>query len=108
MKYIFLVAGKGTRLNPLTLSHPKSMFKLDNNTTLIQRMVRLIQKNDSKADIIIVTGHMHKSIEEELKDVRFVYNPFYKVTNSIASLWFAKETFVDNDVVIIDGDIVRS
>lgn len=108
MKYVFLVAGKGTRLNPLTLSHPKSMFKLDNNTTLIQRMVRLIQKNDSKADIIIVTGHMHKSIEEELKDVRFVYNPFYKVTNSIASLWFAKETFVDNDVVIIDGDIVMS
>lgn len=108
MKYIFLVAGKGTRLNPLTLSHPKSMFKLDNNTTLIQRMVRLIQKNDSKADIVIVTGHMHKSIEEELKDVQFVYNPFYKVTNSIASLWFAKETFADNDVVIIDGDIVMS
>ncbi len=108
MKYIFLVAGKGTRLNPLTLSHPKSMFKLDNDTTLIQRMVRLIQKNDVKADIVVVTGHMHKSIEEELQSVKFVFNPFYEVTNSIASLWFAGEHLLDNDVVIIDGDIVMS
>ncbi len=108
MKYIFLVAGKGTRLNPLTLSHPKSMFKLDNNTTLIQRMVKLIQKNDVEADIVVVTGHMHKSIEEELQNVQFVFNPFYEVTNSIASLWFAKEHLLDNDVVIIDGDIVMS
>ncbi len=29
MKYIFMVAGKGTRLQPLTLKHPKSMYKLD-------------------------------------------------------------------------------
>lgn len=108
MKYIFLVAGKGTRLNPLTLSHPKSMFKLDNNTTLIQRMVKLIKKNDRSAEIIVVTGHMHRSIEEELQDVEFVFNPFYEVTNSIASLWFAKKYLLDDDVVIIDGDIVMS
>ena len=44
MRYIFLVAGKGTRLQPLTLKHPKSMFKLDKDTTLIQRMVGLIRK----------------------------------------------------------------
>ena len=52
MKYIFMVAGKGTRLQPLTLSHPKSMYKLDENTTLLQRMVALIKKYDEEADII--------------------------------------------------------
>lgn len=108
MKYIFLVAGKGTRLNPLTLSHPKSMFRLDAHTTLIQRMVKLIQKNDPEADIVAVTGHMHKSIEEELENVQFVFNPFYEVTNSIASLWLAKKHLLGNDIVIIDGDIVMS
>lgn len=108
MRYIFLVAGKGSRLQPLTLKHPKSMFKLDNNTTLIQRMVGLIQKLDAEADIIVVTGHMHKSIEAELSGVRFVYNPFYEVTNSIASLWFAKDYLVADNVVLIDGDIVMS
>lgn len=108
MKYIFMVAGKGTRLQPLTLKHPKSMFKLDKETTLIQRMVSLIKKYDSDADIVIVTGHMHRSIEEQLKGVTFMYNPFYEVTNSIASLWFAREHLDADNVVLIDGDIVVS
>lgn len=108
MKYIFLVAGKGSRLQPLTLNHPKSMFKLDENTTLIQRMVKHIRMHDENADIIVVTGHMHKSIENALEGVTFIYNPFYEVTNSIASLWFAKDYLVDENVVLIDGDIVMS
>ena len=108
MKYIFMVAGKGSRLQPLTLKHPKSMFQLDRDTTLIQRMVKLIKKNDENADIVIVTGHMHRSIEKQLSGVTFVYNPFYEVTNSIASLWFAREHLDTEYVVLIDGDIVMS
>lgn len=108
MKYIFMVAGKGTRLHPLTLKHPKSMYKLDENTTLLQRMVQLIKKYDKDADIVIVTGHMHRAIEEQVQGVKFVYNPFYEVTNSIASLWFAQEELDADNVVLIDGDIVMS
>lgn len=108
MRYIFLVAGKGSRLHPLTLKHPKSMFKLDNNTTLIQRMVSLIKEYDKDADIIVVTGHMHQSIEAALEGVTFINNPFYDVTNSIASLWFAKEYLDADNIVLIDGDIVVS
>lgn len=108
MKYIFLVAGKGTRLQPLTLKHPKSMFRLDKDTTVIKRMVNLIKRFDEEADIVVVTGHMHKSIEEDLEGVVYVYNPFYEVTNSIASLWFAKEHLNADNVVLIDGDIVMS
>ena len=108
MKYIFLVAGKGTRLQPLTLKHPKSMFKLDKDTTVIKRMVNLIRKYDHEADVVVVTGHMHRSIENEVEEATFVYNPFYEVTNSIASLWFAKEHLNVDNVVLIDGDIVMS
>lgn len=108
MKYIFMVAGKGTRLQPLTLRHPKSMYKLDENTTLLQRMVKLIKNHDAEADIVIVTGHMHRAIEEQMEGTKFVYNPFYEVTNSIASLWFAKEHLDADNIVLIDGDIVMS
>lgn len=108
MKYIFMVAGKGSRLHPLTLKHPKSMYKLDEKTTLLQRMVNLIKKHDKEADIVVVTGHMHRAIEEQIDDVTFVYNPFYEVTNSIASLWFAREHLYTENVVLIDGDIVMS
>lgn len=108
MKYIFLAAGKGKRLQPLTLQHPKSMFMLDQNTTLIQRMDSLIRKFDKEADIVVVTGHMHQNIENALENVTFVYNPFYEVTNSIASLWFAQEHLNASNIVIINGDIVAS
>ncbi len=108
MKYIFMVAGKGTRLQPLTLKHPKSMYKLDENTTLLQRMVKLIKKHDTEADIVVVTGHMHRAIENQIEGAAFVYNPFFEVTNSIASLWFAREHLDADNVVLIDGDIVMS
>lgn len=108
MKYIFLVAGKGSRLKPLTSDMPKSMFKLGQDTTLIERMINLIRKHDRDADIVVVTGHKHKIIEQSLTDVTFINNPFYEVTNSIASLWFAKEHLDTENVVLIDGDIVMS
>ena len=33
MTYIILSAGKGVKLQPLTLNHPKSLYKLDDNIT---------------------------------------------------------------------------
>lgn len=108
MKYIFMVAGKGARLHPLTLKHPKSMFKLDRDTTVLQRMITLIRKYDASSDIVVVTGHMHQSIEENIQGVTFVFNPFFGITNSIASLWFAREHMDADNVVLLDGDIVMS
>jgi len=91
MTYIILVAGKGTRLYPLTLNYPKSLYRLDRSTTVLKRMVQLIRKFDEKAVIVVVTGFLSETIEKELEGVTFIHNPFYEVTNSIASLWFAKE-----------------
>lgn len=106
MKYIFLMAGKGSRLHPLTLSYPKSLYKLDKDTSILKRMVSLIKKYDTKADIIVVLGFMCEKIKEEISGVNFLYNPFYDVTNSIASLWFAKDYLDNENVTIINGDIV--
>lgn len=107
MTYILLAAGKGTRLHPLTLHHPKSLYKLDKNTSVLERMVRLIRKYDSSAEIVVVTGFMSDLISNQLKDEAIlINNPFYAVTNSIASLWFAREYLEREYVVIINGDIV--
>lgn len=106
MTYIILVAGKGSRLHPLTLSYPKSLYKLDAKTSVLKRMVNLIKKNDKDSEIVVVVGFMSEKIKSELENVTFVLNPFYEVTNSIASLWFAQE-FLDREfVTIINGDIV--
>ena len=106
MTYIFLVAGKGSRLHPLTLKYPKSLYKLDKSTTVLTRMVNLIKQYDKKANIVVVIGFMSQTIIAELQDVTFIHNPFYEVTNSIASLWFARDYLDAENVVLINGDIV--
>ena len=103
-----MAAGKGTRLQPLTLRHPKSLYQLDENITILQRMVNLIKKFDNNAKIIIVTGYMHHSIENNINGADFVYNPFYENTNSIASLWFAREYLNYGDVVLFNADVLAS
>lgn len=110
MTYIVLVAGQGKNLQPLTLSHPKTLYKLDGRTTVLQRLVRSIRKYDKEAEIVVVVGFMYKHIQKELEDdnVKFVHNPFYSVTSSMGSLWFAKSYLQRENVTIINGDIVMS
>lgn len=110
MTYIILSAGKGTKLQPLTLGHPKSLYKLDDSTTILQRLARTIRKYDSAAEIVVVVGFMSKHIQRELEEdnVKFVHNPFYSVTSSMGSLWFAKDYLQRENVTIINGDIVTS
>lgn len=110
MTYIILSAGKGVKLQPLTLNHPKSLYKLDDNTTILQRLVRMIRWYDAAAEIIVVVGYMYKQIQRELEDdnVTFVHNPFYSVTGSMGSLWFAKHYLQRENLTIINGDMVMS
>lgn len=110
MTYIILSAGKGVKLQPLTLNHPKSLYKLDDKTTILQRLVRKIRKSDTEAEIVVVVGYMYKQIQKELEDdnVKFIHNPFYSVTNSMGSLWFAKDFLQRENVTIVNGDIVAS
>lgn len=110
MTYIVLVAGQGKNLQPLTLTHPKTLYKLDGKTTVLQRLVRSIRKHDKEAEIVVVVGFMYKHIQNELQDdnVVFVHNPFFAATSSMGSLWFAKHYLQRENVTIINGDIVMS
>ena len=109
MNYIFLIAGKGNRLHPLTLKTPKSFYKLDAKTTVLERMLEAINRYDKDARFTVVIGFMGEEIRNRLKrfayNIEFIYNPFYSLTNSIASLWFARNYLCD-ETTIINGDIV--
>ena len=109
MVYIILAAGTGNRLHPITLKHPKTLFSLDGKTTILSRMVSLLRKLDSDGKIVIVCGFQHKLLKAQMPDsgIEWIYNPFYEVTNSLASLWFARD-YLDCEVTILNGDIVMS
>lgn len=108
--YIILAAGKGRNLQPLTLKYPKTSFRLDEETTVLQRMVRNIRRYDRNAEIVVVVGYLADAVKKELSEdnCKFVINPFYEVTNSISSVWFAREYLERENVVIVHGDVVFS
>lgn len=107
MKIIILAAGIGSRLKPLTKNTPKSLLYIDGDITALERTINMINRN-CDAEIIVVTGYYREKIENtvsKFKNCRTINNPFYRITNSIASLWFAKEELHD-DIIIINGDII--
>lgn len=110
MTYIVLAAGKGNNLQPLTLKYAKTSYKLDEETTVLQRMVRSIRQTDKTAEIVVVVGYKAEEIKKELEgeNVVFVVNPFYEVTNSISSIWFARDYLERENVTIVHGDVVFS
>lgn len=105
MKAILLAAGVGSRISNDIGQMPKSMLDVKGQP-LIVHTVELLQKNH--IEVIIITGFKHRIIEETLKDyhVRVYYNPFFKVTNSIGSLWYARNEFFNtNEVLIANADV---
>lgn len=106
--YIILAAGKGRNLQPLTLKYPKTSFRLDEKTTVLQRMVRSIRFYDKNAEIVVVIGYLSDLVRQELSEenCKFVVNPFYEVTNSISSVWFARQYLERENVTIVHGDAV--
>ena len=108
--YIILAAGKGANLHPLTLKYPKTSYKLDADTTILQRMTRCIRKYERDAEIVVVLGYKAEAVKRELDglNVKFVTNPFFEVTNSISSLWFARSYLERENVAIVHGDAVFS
>ena len=110
MQYIFLAAGVGSRLYPYTKNSPKCLVKVSENETVIERALRLISKYDKEAKFTVVVGFSAERIKNMLGDkCTYIDNPFYKVTNSVASLWFAREILKKEEpTVILNADIVFS
>jgi len=103
MKAIIMAAGVGSRLLEISNSRPKCLITAGRET-LISRMVRLLRLHNVN-DITVITGYKSHLIRQALgKEVRYFDNPFYQVTNSIASLWLARELLTE-DVILMNADL---
>ena len=96
MKVIILGAGQGKRLLPLTADVPKALLDIGGRT-LVGRQI------DAFADcgiteFVVITGYGAPEMDDELRkiaaerslSVRSVYNPFYCVSDNLASCWMAR------------------
>lgn len=106
MKAIILAAGIGTRISKFIEEKPKCMVDIGGKV-LIEYTVDMLREKNIE-DITIVVGYKAEIIKNQLKgkNVNFVYNPFFDVTNGIASMWFARDYLVPGEeTMIMSGDV---
>lgn len=106
MRALLLAAGKGTRISRYLSGNPKCTVDIGGEP-LICYTLNLLKKKGI-TEVAMVLGYKAEVIRETVKDfeVSFYYNPFYDVTNSIASAWFAKEFLKEtDDLLIMNADV---
>lgn len=108
VKAIILAAGRGTRLHPMTKYRPKPLLKIHGKSLLEHQVSKL--KKCGIDDITVIVGYKHRMITKIVDGgVNFVFNPFYKITNSIISLWLVRHKLLaGEDVIILNCDIFFS
>ncbi len=104
MKAILLAAGRGTRISRYVGEKPKCTLDIG-GLSLICYTVKMLLDND--IDVSIVVGYNKDMVISSLEglNVKYYYNPFYDVTNSIASLWFAKREICGDNIIIANADV---
>lgn len=106
MRVLILAAGRGSRISRYLSGNPKCTVDIG-EISLIENTVK--QLNSFGVEKIgVILGYNNNVVREILKDynVDFFYNPFYDVTNSIASAWFASEFISEeDDMIIMNGDV---
>jgi L-glutamine-phosphate cytidylyltransferase len=110
MKAMILAAGRGTRISRHIDGKPKCTVQLDEDTTLIEYSIDLL-RSKGVSDVSVALGYRGDVIRGILegRKVSFRENPFYDVTNSIASLWFAREGLASPErTIIMNGDVFLS
>ncbi|MBC8149267.1 MAG: phosphocholine cytidylyltransferase family protein [Verrucomicrobiaceae bacterium] len=98
-----MAAGIGSRLENISGNRPKCLIEMD-GISLISRSVSLLAAQGI-TDITVITGYKSELVQQELqKRVSYLHNPYFEVTNSIASLWLAKELLHD-DLILMNADL---
>ena len=104
MKVLLMAAGKGTRISRYIEGKPKCTIDIG-DTALIEYTINELQKYGVN-ELGMVLGYHSNEIKELLAkyNIKYYYNYFYDVTNSIASAWFAKD-FIDDDIILMNADV---
>lgn len=111
MKALILNSGMGTRMGVWTDEQPKCMTKLSCGDTILSRQLAFLSEAGIK-EAIITTGFFDEVLEKYCQSLllpiqlTFVYNPLYRETNYIYSMYLASKYLENEDVLLMHGDLV--
>jgi choline kinase len=111
LRAVYLAAGEGRRLRPLTDQLPKAMIEIG-AATLAERSLSTL-RGAGVGEIVAVTGHCPEALEPVaslIDDGRF--NPRFADTGNVYSLWCARDVveegcYVVNSDVLFEAELAR-
>ena len=100
---IFLAAGFGTRMIPITFNTPKPLVRV-HGIRIIDRLIDACLAADIQ-DIYIVRGYLGETFDQLLYKypmIKFIENPMYNEANNISSALVARYLFPNAYVLKAD------
>ena len=112
-KAIFLAAGFGSRMVPITLNTPKPLV-LVHGKRIIETLLDAVIAAGIE-DITIVRGYLGEQFDvllHKYPKIKFIENPLYNETNNISSAYLIKDMMenayvLESDLLLFNPDIIR-
>ena len=109
---VFIAAGFGSRLVPITLNTPKPLVRV-NGTRMIDTLLDAVVKAGIE-EIVVVRGYLGEQFDQLLykyPNIRFIENPIYNEANNISSALIARELLqnayvFEADLVLYNPDLI--
>ena len=95
----------------LTSEHPKCMTEISHDNTILSRQLRQLVEYGID-EVVMTTGYFDQVLVDYCNFLRlplkitFINNPLYDKTNYIYSIYCAKESLMDDDILLMHGDLV--
>ena len=110
---IFIAAGFGSRLVPITLNTPKPLVKV-HGKRMIETLLDAVVKAEIE-EIIIVRGYLGEQFEvllHKYPNIKFVNNSLYNEANNISSAYIVRDKMenayvLESDLVLSNENLIR-
>lgn len=104
---IFMAAGFGSRLVPLTINSPKPLIRV-NGVRMIDTLLDAVYEAGIE-EVVIVRGYLKEQFDQLLykyPNIKFIDNDSYNESNNIGSAYVARE-YLEN-AYVLEADLVLS
>ena len=112
-KAIFMAAGFGSRMVPVTLNTPKPLIKVHGKKIIETLLDAVLAAGIT--DITIVRGYLGEQfdlLQKKYPMIKFVENPLYNEANNISSAYVVRDILsnayvLESDLLLYNKDLIR-
>src|SRR5882762_5728873 len=103
MQAVILAGGVGSRLEKLSNGKPKCLVDIGGRPLILHQLEAL--SDHGVGPVLMVVGYNHEAIREVVRErVEYLINERYRDTNSLYSLWLARD-WIKERFVLLNSDL---